>query len=170
MGRLKGDGFSGVKMVVGPWAYRDHHSTLVYRSCIRAASDTQLTASGSSSSSSRNLEILEMDTAPCISETIPKGSRKSGPRMMLKSVRETKAVCESSTLLIGSRRTKVANEAKATTKGAQFHAKNCVPSRYWKMRRKYSSWSRKSVIRARKDGSHAYSFKTYNKELPPRLM
>ena len=58
--------------------------------------------------------ILLMETAPCIIDTIPKGSKKSGPLIVLKSVRDTNAVSESKMLLTGSTRTNVANEAKAT--------------------------------------------------------
>ena len=47
-------------------------------------------------------------------DTIPKGSKNSGPLIVLKSVSDTKAVSESKMLLTGSTRTNVANEAKAT--------------------------------------------------------
>ena len=49
-------------------------------------------------------------------ETIPNGSKKSGPLIVLKSVSDTKAVSESNMLLTGSIRTNVAKEAKATSK------------------------------------------------------
>ena len=49
-------------------------------------------------------------------ETIPNGSKKSGPLIVLKSVSDTKAVSESNMLLTGSIRTNVAKEAKATRK------------------------------------------------------
>ena len=49
-----------------------------------------------------------MDTAPCMIDTIPKGSRNKGPLMVLNKVSDTKAVLESKMLLTGSMRTKVA--------------------------------------------------------------
>ena len=75
-----------------------------------------LTFSGLSSSRLRKVLILLMETAPWIIDTIPKGSKKSGPLIVLKSVRDTNAVSESKMLLAGSTRTNVANEAKATNK------------------------------------------------------
>ena len=75
-----------------------------------------LTFSGLSSSRLRKVLILMMETAPWIIDTIPKGSKKSGPLIVLKSVRDTNAVSESKMLLTGSTRTNVANEAKATNK------------------------------------------------------
>ncbi len=61
-----------------------------------------LTASGLSSGSARYSLILLMETTPWMRETIPKGRRKSGPRIVLKRVRETKAVWASRMLLTGS--------------------------------------------------------------------
>ena len=82
----------------------------------------------SSSSVFRKLLIRRRATLPCMIAAIPNGRRNKGARNVLNKVSETNAVWESS--IPPARVVYVANDAKATKNGAQFHAKNCEPSKY----------------------------------------
>ena len=82
-----------------------------------------LTDDLSSSSELRNVLILSIETPPWMRDTIPKGSLNKGPLMVLNRVSETKAVWLSRMLLIGSMRTYVTKEAKATSKGTLLQTK-----------------------------------------------
>ena len=61
-----------------------------------------LTLLGLISSKLRKELILPIDTIPWIIETMPKGNKNKGPRIVLNNVSETNAVCESKILLMGS--------------------------------------------------------------------
>ena len=63
---------------------------------------------------------------------IPNGSRNNGPLNVLNRVSDTKAVCESN--IPPATVVYVANDERATKKGAQFQAKNWEPSKYWNIR------------------------------------
>ena len=76
----------------------------------------------------RNLLIRRRATFPCIIAAIPKGKRNKGARNVLNKVSDTNAVWESS--IPPATVVYVANDAKVTKNGAQFHAKNCEPSKY----------------------------------------